>query len=66
MRASAAEAVRRGLPSLVSFIHPDNIASQRVASAAGARQDGTLMLRDMSVMVFRYDMAAIRADRRAA
>ncbi len=43
-----------GLTSLVSYIHPDNTASVRVAERLGARLDGTHLLRGTTVQVYRH------------
>jgi RimJ/RimL family protein N-acetyltransferase len=40
--------------TLVSFIRPENVASQRVAARLGARPDGGVMLHDKPVDVWRY------------
>ena len=42
-------------PSLVSYIHPDNIASQKVAERLGAQRDGMVeLLRFGSLLVYRH------------
>ena len=56
----AAYAVQRwthealNLPPLMSFVHPDNIASQNVAKRLGARELGPQELRGMPRLVFRH------------
>lgn len=42
-------------PSLVSYIHPDNAASIRVAGRLGARLDGMISLRGKPAQVHRHD-----------
>lgn len=59
--AVAAEAVRRGVPSLVSTILPDNAASQGVAARAGALLDRTVMLRGEPTGLWRYPVPADQA-----
>ncbi|MEM7693450.1 MAG: GNAT family N-acetyltransferase [Pseudomonadota bacterium] len=55
VRAIRAEAEAAGVPSLVSYIAPENTASQRVASAAGAVREGThLFSTGESAEVWRY------------
>jgi RimJ/RimL family protein N-acetyltransferase len=54
VRAIHAVAMELGAPSLVSYISADNAASQQVAMAAGAGQDGSFTVRGETVLVFRY------------
>ena len=42
------------LPTLASFIRPENTASQKVAERLGARRDGTMMLHEKLVDVWRH------------
>jgi RimJ/RimL family protein N-acetyltransferase len=42
------------LATLVSYILPDNIASQRVATRLGAMRDGKVVIRETTVDVWRY------------
>lgn len=73
-RGLAAEAVRAvreaaiagGAPSLVSYIAPDNLASQRVAAAAGAVQEARIALMGRPAAVFRYPVAPGHGARAAA
>lgn len=43
-----------GLPTLVSYVDPDNHASQRVARRLGGRLDATAPRQDPEDLVFRY------------
>ncbi len=54
VRAIRAVASQRGVPSLVSYIDPRNVASQRVAEAAGAQADGSVELRRSMAEIWRY------------
>jgi RimJ/RimL family protein N-acetyltransferase len=42
------------LPTLVSYIRPDNKPSQRVAARLGAKRDGTAEIRGVTVDVWRH------------
>lgn len=44
----------RGLPPLMSFVHPDNIASQKVAERLGARLIEPTTLRGMPRLFYRH------------
>lgn len=59
--AVAAEAVRCGVPSLVSTILPDNAASQDVATRAGAVLDRIFMLRGAPTALWRHPVPADQA-----
>lgn len=54
VRAVHALAMELGAPSLVSYVDPDNDASQRVALEVGAETDGTVELRGTPALVLRY------------
>jgi RimJ/RimL family protein N-acetyltransferase len=43
-----------GLPALMSFIHPDNLASRRVAERLGAAEEGEAQLRGAPRLVYRH------------
>lgn len=65
VRAVADEAVRRGVPSLISLIHPDNEASQHVAARAGASHDRVVTRRGEVQQLWRYSVPADEALARA-
>ncbi|MGI9406094.1 MAG: GNAT family N-acetyltransferase [Hyphomicrobiaceae bacterium] len=60
----AASAVRKwthetlGLPPLMSYIHPENIASQRVAERLGAQLEGKGQLRGKPRLIYRHRLPA--------
>jgi RimJ/RimL family protein N-acetyltransferase len=45
---------RHGLTTLVSYILPQNVRSQRVAARLGARVDGQTKIRETTVDVWRH------------
>jgi RimJ/RimL family protein N-acetyltransferase len=47
-----------GLEHIVSFIHPDNAASIRVAEKMGGRREGTVLLNGRDHLVFGADRAS--------
>ena len=54
VRAIRDAAWHAGAPSLVSYIDPRNVASQRVAKAAGAQAEATVCLSGKPCTVWRY------------
>ena len=59
---AAAEAKRwanetLGLPALMSFVHPENLASQKVAERLGARLVEKTMLRSSPRLFYRHSLA---------
>lgn len=53
-RAIRAIAIGQGVPSLVSYIAPENRASSAVAKRLGAKMDGTVVLGPHTVEVWRH------------
>ncbi|MEM8663918.1 MAG: GNAT family N-acetyltransferase, partial [Pseudomonadota bacterium] len=51
------EAARRGARTLVSYIDPRNERSLALAERVGAVRDGTIVLRDVEVVVMRHDLS---------
>ena len=47
----------RGLPALMSFVHPENLASQKVAERLGAKLVETTVLRGSPRFFYRHSVA---------
>lgn len=56
VRAIHALAMELGAPALVSYIHPENDASKKVARACGAVEERTIDLSGNPAVVFRYPL----------
>lgn len=62
VRAIRAIAEAAGIPSLISTIDPANLASQRVAAAAGAVRDGDFVVEGQTAELWRYPMSPGEVD----
>ena len=52
-------ALELGLPALMSFVHPDNVASRKVAERLGAQCEGNTELRGSPRLFMRHVLPTV-------